>query len=190
MKALPSFCSLKGAAPVKPATPTAPENTWGKKVLPYPSSEISSDPAVKQEPRTHAPDKIRIVGGQELNGVIPISGAKNAALKMMCAALLTDQSLHLENMPNTLRDIDSQTELLTHLGCMISTERDLMAINAKNIHDLTAPYEIVRKMRGSILVLGPLLARFGEAKVSLPGGCAIGARPIDQHLKVLEALGA
>ncbi len=141
-------------------------------------------------PKPQPLDKIKIIGGQELNGELPISGAKNAALKIMCAALLTDQSLHLENMPNALRDIDSQTELLTHLGCTISSERDLMAINARNINDFTAPYEIVRKMRGSILVLGPLLARFGEAKVSLPGGCAIGTRPVDLHIKGLEDMGA
>ncbi len=135
-------------------------------------------------------DKIKIIGGNELNGTIPISGAKNAALKIMCAGLLTGESLYLKNCPNTLRDIKSQIELLSHLGCVISTENDLMAINAANITDYTAPYDIVRKMRGSILVLGPLLARFGQAKVSLPGGCAIGTRPVDLHIKGLEELGA
>lgn len=125
-----------------------------------------------------------------MNGDIRISGAKNSALKLMCAALLSDESLHLENAPNTLRDMKSQTELLTHLGCTVSTDNDLMALNAGNITSQTAPYDIVRKMRGSILVLGPLLARFGQASVSLPGGCAIGTRPVDMHIKALEEMGA
>ncbi len=135
-------------------------------------------------------DKIKVIGGNPLHGVIPISGAKNCALKLMCASLLSNESLYLENMPNTLRDIASQVELLEHLGCTIKAEGDLMAMNAGNIQSFTAPYDIVRKMRGSILVLGPLLARFGEAKVSLPGGCAIGTRPVDMHIKALEEMGA
>jgi UDP-N-acetylglucosamine 1-carboxyvinyltransferase len=134
--------------------------------------------------------KIIIQGGKQLNGTIAISGAKNAALKLMCAGLLTEDSLHLENMPNALRDIASQTDLMQHLGCVIDAENDLMAINAKNITTLDAPYDLVRKMRTSILVLGPLLGRFGEAYVSLPGGCAIGSRPIDMHLKAFEEMGA
>lgn len=141
-------------------------------------------------PASSSLDKIRVIGGNQLNGIIPISGAKNCALKLMCASLLTDQSLYLENMPNTLRDIASQVELLEYLGCAIKGENDLMAINAGPIETYTAPYDIVRKMRGSILVLGPLLARFGEAKVSLPGGCAIGTRPVDMHIKALEEMGA
>ncbi len=108
----------------------------------------------------------------------------------MCAALLTDGSLYLENSPNTLRDINSQVELLEHLGCSVKRNKSLMAINAKSVNTQTAPYDIVRKMRGSILVLGPLLARFGQAKVSLPGGCAIGTRPVDLHIKALEEMGA
>ncbi len=108
----------------------------------------------------------------------------------MCAALLTDETLFFQNCPNTLRDIDSQTDLMQHFGCVVQRENDRMAINAKGIQNLTAPYDLVRKMRGSILVLGPLLARFGEAKVSLPGGCAIGTRPVDLHIQGLEALGA
>lgn len=135
-------------------------------------------------------DKIKVIGGNPLNGVIPISGAKNCALKLMCASILSEQSLHLENMPNSLRDIASQVELLEYLGCTIKAEGDLMAINAGTITTQTAPYDIVRKMRGSILVLGPLLARFGHAKVSLPGGCAIGTRPVDMHIKALEEMGA
>lgn len=141
-------------------------------------------------PRTAPLDKIKVIGGQPLNGIIPISGAKNCALKLMCAALLSDETLKLENCPNTLRDIASQVELLEYLGCTIDREGDLMAINAGPIKTYTAPYDIVRKMRGSILVLGPLLARFGEAKVSLPGGCAIGTRPVDMHIKALEEMGA
>lgn len=135
-------------------------------------------------------DKISIIGGAELNGTIRISGAKNAALKIMCAAMLSAETLKIENSPNGLRDIKSQIELLEHLGCTIATEKNLMVISAANIKSFTAPYEIVRKMRGSILVLGPLLARFGQAKVSLPGGCAIGTRPVDLHIKGLEEMGA
>lgn len=135
-------------------------------------------------------DKIIVIGGQPLKGVIPISGAKNAALKLMCASLLTDEPVYFENAPNMLRDIQSQTDLLSYLGCNIRREKDLMAIDAGPVHTQTAPYDLVRKMRTSILVLGPLLARFGQAKVSLPGGCAIGTRPVDLHLKALEELGA
>ncbi len=135
-------------------------------------------------------DSISVIGGNQLNGTIPISGAKNCALKLMCAALLTQEEMHFENSPNSLRDMDSQTELLEYLGCKISRDKSLMSINAGNIQTYTAPYDIVRKMRGSILVLGPLLARFGEAKVSMPGGCAIGTRPVDLHIKGLEEMGA
>ena len=134
--------------------------------------------------------KLCIIGGNQLNGDIPISGAKNAALKMMCAGLLSAEPLSLENMPNALRDIASQTELLEHLGCAVKTNGSAMEITAANLTSHTAPYEIVRKMRASILVLGPLLARMGQAKVSLPGGCAIGARAVDLHIKGLEEMGA
>lgn len=122
--------------------------------------------------------------------MIPISGAKNCALKLMCASLLTGESVYFENSPNSLRDMNSQVELLEYLGCTIKRDGDALAINAGEIKTFTAPYDIVRKMRGSILVLGPLLARFGEAKVSLPGGCAIGTRPVDLHIKGLEEMGA
>ncbi len=145
-------------------------------------------------PRPKPLDKLKIKGGKALNGEIPISGAKNSALKLMCAALLSEESLHLENCPNALRDINSQTELLEHLGCTVERDGSLMAINAKKVGsgDQTpeAPYDIVRKMRGSILVLGPLLARFHEARVSLPGGCAIGTRPVDLHIDGLKEMGA
>ena len=141
-------------------------------------------------PKSAPLDRIKVIGGNALNGDIAISGAKNCALKLMCATLLTDESVNFENSPNTLRDMQSQTELLEHLGCVVQREGSLMAINAGRVHTQTAPYDIVRKMRGSILVLGPLLARFGEAKVSLPGGCAIGTRPVDMHIKALEEMGA
>ena len=135
-------------------------------------------------------DKIRIIGGNPLSGEIPISGAKNCALKLMCAALLTGDNLDLSNAPSGLRDIASQTELLRYLGCSVKIDANHMTLNASHIESYTAPYDIVRKMRASIIVLGPLLARFGQAKVSLPGGCAIGARAVDLHIKGLEEMGA
>ena len=135
-------------------------------------------------------DKMLITGGQQLRGNVTISGAKNAALKHMCAALLCDGTLTLDNTPTSLRDIISQVDLLEHLGAIVTTTNKHMEIDARNISSQIAPYELVRKMRGSVLVLGPLLARFGKASVSLPGGCAIGTRPVDLHLKGLEALGA
>lgn len=138
-------------------------------------------------------DKITIRGSNPLEGTIKISGAKNAALPLMAACLLTDKPLTLVNIPR-LSDITSMTELLSQLGVEISTEttseQQKMSLSAKDILSTTAPYEVVRKMRASVLVLGPLVARAKEAHVSLPGGCAIGIRPIDLHLKGLEALGA
>lgn len=138
-------------------------------------------------------DKITIRGGTPLEGTIKISGAKNAALPLMAACLLTDKTLELTNIPD-LSDITSMTELLSQLGVGITTEKNseqqTMRLSAQNILSTTAPYEVVRKMRASVLVLGPLVAREKEAHVSLPGGCTIGVRPIDLHLKGLEALGA
>lgn len=138
-------------------------------------------------------DKITICGGTPLKGTIKISGAKNAALPLMAACLLTDKPLTLTNIPE-LSDITSMTELLSQLGVDISVkknpEHQEMSLCARSILSTTAPYEVVRKMRASVLVLGPLVAREGEAHVSLPGGCTIGVRPIDLHLKGLEALGA
>jgi UDP-N-acetylglucosamine 1-carboxyvinyltransferase len=141
-------------------------------------------------------DRILVRGGNRLNGRIPISGAKNSALTLLPCALLTDEPLTLRNLPR-LADVDSFGHLLNQLGCstMIEGARPedfgrVMTARAGRITATLAPYDIVRKMRASILVLGPLLARAGEATVSLPGGCAIGNRPIDLHLKVLEALGA
>ncbi len=140
-------------------------------------------------------DRIRIRGGRRLHGEIQISGAKNAALPLMTAALLTAEPLYLANVPD-LVDIATMTSLLSQLGATIepaagaaSTTRG-MRLQASSIVDTTAPYDLVRKMRASVLVLGPLLARCGEAKVSLPGGCAIGTRPVDLHLKGLAQLGA
>ncbi|MFT7041235.1 MAG: UDP-N-acetylglucosamine 1-carboxyvinyltransferase, partial [Paracoccaceae bacterium] len=128
-------------------------------------------------------DRILIRGGTPLNGRIPISGAKNACLTLMPAALLTDQPLTLTNAPR-LADITTMTELLTSLGAEVAPLQAgrVLAIGAQSISNHTAHYDIVRKMRASILVLGPMLARDGHAVVSLPGGCAIGARPVDLHL--------
>jgi len=141
-------------------------------------------------------DSIHIVGGQRLEGKIPISGAKNAALTLLPCALLTEEDLTLGNLPR-LADVDSFGHLLNQLG--VSTKiagvkkgeiGRRMTLNAREIASTVAPYDMVRKMRASILVLGPMLARAGEATVSLPGGCAIGDRPIDLHLQALEAIGA
>jgi UDP-N-acetylglucosamine 1-carboxyvinyltransferase len=141
-------------------------------------------------------DRIIIRGGNRLSGRLPISGAKNAALTLMPCALLTDQPLRLSNLPR-LADVDGFGHLLNQLGASTAVEGTrpeefgrTMTITAKALTSTEAPYDIVRKMRASILVLGPILARAGEARVSLPGGCAIGNRPIDLHLKALEAIGA
>jgi UDP-N-acetylglucosamine 1-carboxyvinyltransferase len=134
-------------------------------------------------------DRITLRGGTPLNGSIKISGAKNAALPLMAACLLTDKPLTLVNVPQ-LSDVASMTHLLAQLGVAIGGEKDQLTLTAKDLLSTTADYEVVRKMRASVLVLGPLVARAGEAHVSLPGGCAIGIRPIDLHLKGLEALGA
>lgn len=135
-------------------------------------------------------DKIVITGGKTLDGKIVISGGKNAALPLMCSAILTAEDVVFNNTPISLADMESLKHLLEHLGCEVEFNGSTARINAGGIHHQTAPYEIVRKMRASILVLGPLLARFGQAVVSYPGGCAIGARPIDVTLNGLEALGA
>jgi len=141
-------------------------------------------------------DQIRISGGRALKGRLPISGAKNAALTLLPAALLTDEPLTLRNLPR-LADVDTFGHLLNQFGASTHTQGSrpedfgrVMTISTNRVTSTTAPYDIVRKMRASILVLGPLLAREGVATVSQPGGCAIGNRPIDLHLKGLEALGA
>ncbi|MCF6233659.1 MAG: UDP-N-acetylglucosamine 1-carboxyvinyltransferase [Rhodobacteraceae bacterium] len=136
-------------------------------------------------------DTIHITGNGPLSGQIPIAGAKNACLTLMPATLLSDEPLTLTNVPR-LSDIATMTQLLTSLGAEVSALQDgqVLAMSSHNQNNLTADYDIVRKMRASILVLGPMLARHGQATVSLPGGCAIGARPVDLHLKALEAMGA
>ncbi len=134
-------------------------------------------------------DKLIIEGGAALNGEITISGAKNAALPILCAALLTKESLHLSGVPK-LKDVATTIKLLQHMGAEASREADQVTLDANNIHTLEAPYEMVKTMRASILVLGPLLARYGHVRVSLPGGCAIGSRPVDLHIKGLQAMGA
>jgi UDP-N-acetylglucosamine 1-carboxyvinyltransferase len=140
-------------------------------------------------------DRIRIRGGRRLAGEIEISGAKNAALPLMAAALLTDEPLTLKNLPK-LADIASMADLLQGLGVSIKLNGEngnggrTAELSAAAITETTAPYDVVRKMRASVLVLGPLLARHGQARVSLPGGCAIGTRPVDLHLQAFEHLGA
>jgi UDP-N-acetylglucosamine 1-carboxyvinyltransferase len=136
-------------------------------------------------------DSIHVTGNGPLSGQIPIAGAKNACLTLMPATLLSDEPLTLTNAPR-LSDIATMTQLLTSLGAEVSSLADgqVLAMSSHNLDNLTADYDIVRKMRASILVLGPMLARHGQATVSLPGGCAIGARPVDLHLKALEAMGA
>lgn len=136
-------------------------------------------------------DSIVVTGGNELNGEIPIAGAKNACLTLMPATLLSEEPLTLTNAPR-LSDIKTMTTLLQSLGAEVTSMQDgqVLAMSSHRLDNLTADYDIVRKMRASILVLGPMLAREGHAVVSLPGGCAIGARPVDLHLKGLEAMGA
>jgi UDP-N-acetylglucosamine 1-carboxyvinyltransferase len=134
-------------------------------------------------------DKIIVEGGRPLIGEVNISGAKNAALPILVSSLLTDGLCSFSNVPN-LKDIESIKLLLSHLGAKIETDGDVVKIDSSNILNYEAPYDLVRKMRASILVLGPLIARLKKARVSLPGGCAIGARPINLHLKALTSLGA
>ncbi|WPZ34508.1 UDP-N-acetylglucosamine 1-carboxyvinyltransferase [Thalassobaculum sp. OXR-137] len=134
-------------------------------------------------------DQIRVRGGRPLHGTIPISGAKNAALPLMAASLLSGEPIKLTNVPD-LADIASMTSLLRQHGVRIERDGGDMAMDAARIDSTVAPYDLVRKMRASVLVLGPLVARFGQAQVSLPGGCAIGNRPVDLHLKGLADLGA
>ncbi len=134
-------------------------------------------------------DKILVQGGRKLSGEVQVSGAKNAALPILASALLCDGANTFSNVPR-LRDIRSTLELLTHLGARCETEGHTVRVDAGGLNTHEAPYDLVRKMRASILVLGPLVARLQKARVSLPGGCAIGARPINLHLKALARLGA
>lgn len=136
-------------------------------------------------------DKLRIRGGRTLTGEVPISGAKNAALPELCAALLTEDTVTLHNVPR-LRDVATMRQLLDNMGVKTQThgERGGISLRAAGAIKPEAPYDLVKTMRASVLVLGPLLARFGHARVSLPGGCAIGSRPVDQHIKGMQAMGA
>jgi UDP-N-acetylglucosamine 1-carboxyvinyltransferase len=134
-------------------------------------------------------DKLRITGGRPLEGEVRVSGAKNAALPIMCAALLTSKPMTITNVPR-LRDVSTMARLLAEMGVAVERSEGKMVLQAKQIAEPTASYELVKTMRASVLVLGPLLARCGRAMVSLPGGCAIGLRPVDQHVKGLQAMGA
>ncbi len=133
--------------------------------------------------------KLKIRGGKPLSGTVRISGAKNAALPILCAAILSAETLTLHNVPQ-LNDIGTMLKLLEQMGVSTRREGETVVLNAAHLTNLSAPYDLVKTMRASILALGPLLARFGKARVSLPGGCAIGARPVDLHIKGLEAMGA
>lgn len=136
-------------------------------------------------------EKLKVTGGCRLKGEVKASGAKNAALPILAASLLTADDLVLHNVPH-LSDIRTMGKLLSGLGMTVErpSDTETVRLNAKSLTTLTAPYELVKTMRASIVTLGPMLARFGEARVSLPGGCAIGARPVDQHIKGLQTLGA
>jgi UDP-N-acetylglucosamine 1-carboxyvinyltransferase len=135
-------------------------------------------------------DKLRIEGGRRLTGDVRISGAKNATLPILAGTLLADGPVTLANVPH-LRDVTTTVELLGLLGAGVTLDEQMrVEVDPRTVHSRRAPYEVVKTMRASVLVLGPLLARYGEADVSLPGGCAIGARPVDQHVKGLRALGA
>jgi UDP-N-acetylglucosamine 1-carboxyvinyltransferase len=134
-------------------------------------------------------DKLRITGGRPLEGEVRVSGAKNAALPIMCAALLTSKPMTITNVPR-LRDVSTMARLLAEMGVAVERSEGKVVLQAKQIAEPTASYELVKTMRASVLVLGPLLARCGRAMVSLPGGCAIGLRPVDQHVKGLQAMGA
>jgi UDP-N-acetylglucosamine 1-carboxyvinyltransferase len=133
--------------------------------------------------------KLAIQGGNPLHGEVRISGAKNAALPIMCAGLLTADDLHLDNMPE-LHDVATMRKLLVQMGVTATVGQGAMTLCGAQVDKLEAPYDMVKTMRAAVLVLGPLVARFGEARVSLPGGCAIGSRPVDLHIKGLQAMGA
>jgi UDP-N-acetylglucosamine 1-carboxyvinyltransferase len=134
-------------------------------------------------------DKLAISGGVPLRGEVQVSGAKNAALPILCAGLLCADVFDVDNVPQ-LQDVTTTLKLLRQMGVAVERDGTRVRLDASQVNSREAPYELVKTMRASILVLGPLLARFGEAKVSLPGGCAIGQRPVDQHIKGLQAMGA
>ena len=135
-------------------------------------------------------DKLVIEGGARLRGEVQVSGAKNSALPVLCAAILSDEPLTVTNVPQ-LQDVATTARLLQTMGASVERPaRHTMVLDCAKLDRLEAPYDLVRTMRASILVLGPMVARFGRARVSLPGGCAIGQRPVDLHIKGLQALGA
>ena len=135
-------------------------------------------------------DKLVIEGGVPLKGEVRVSGAKNATLPILCAAILSAGPLRVSNVPH-LHDVTTMLALLAQMGVRVSVDERLgVELDAASLNNPVAPYELVKTMRASVLVLGPLLARCGEARVSLPGGCAIGLRPVDQHVKALQAMGA
>ncbi len=134
-------------------------------------------------------DKLLITGGNRLHGEVTVSGAKNAALPILCASLLAETPLHLSSVA-ALKDIDTTIKLLDTMGVKVTRNGDKVSLDASEVASFEATYDMVKTMRASILVLGPLLARFGTARVSLPGGCAIGSRPVDLHIKGLQAMGA
>src|SRR3990167_4522048 len=138
----------------------------------------------------HSMDKLIINGGRRLQGDVIISGAKNAALPIMAATLLATNNVTIANVPH-LKDVTTMMELFGQLGAkLVVDEKMNVQVDANHVNDLVAPYDLVKTMRASILVLGPMLARFGTADVSLPGGCSIGTRPVDLHLKALKSMGA
>src|SRR5271170_6535401 len=156
------------------------------------STTLSLEKNTIQKAQARHMDKLLIEGGKRLEGSVHISGAKNAALPAMAATLLTSDRVELENIPR-VRDIITMGRLLAHMGATVETPAlppTTMIFQAEKVSGAEAPYELVRTMRASILTLGPLVARTGAARVSLPGGCAIGARPVDLHLKALEQMGA
>jgi UDP-N-acetylglucosamine 1-carboxyvinyltransferase len=135
-------------------------------------------------------DKLQVTGGRRLDGEVRISGAKNAALPILAATLLADEPVSVSNVPH-LHDVTTMIQLLGRMGVKVTVgERQRVEVDPRSTNEFVAPYELVKTMRASILVLGPLLARFGQADVSLPGGCAIGARPVNIHVAGLQAMGA
>ncbi|HEY6132214.1 MAG TPA: UDP-N-acetylglucosamine 1-carboxyvinyltransferase, partial [Halioglobus sp.] len=134
-------------------------------------------------------EKILITGNGPLRGEVRVAGAKNAALPIIAASLLSAEPLRISNIPG-VRDISTVLQLMELLGAQVERSGTELTIDSSKVHSVRAPYEFVKTMRGSILLLGPLVARFGEADVSLPGGCAIGSRPVNEHIAGLEALGA
>jgi UDP-N-acetylglucosamine 1-carboxyvinyltransferase len=164
-------------------------DTIGLDLAPAPAAACAPPRAERRADPSLPMDKLVIEGGARLAGTIAVSGAKNAALPILCAALLSAEPLRLANVPQ-LNDVRTMRTLLAQMGVAIDADGDALTLEAARIDWPLAPYELVKTMRASILALGPLVARCGEARVSLPGGCAIGLRPVDQHVKGLQAMGA